>query len=190
MNRESQKLTRSRVIARHVQLALASGMQMRAYAAEVADTYIGRTPVEDRVVDFHVGTTTDAVEKAIRANAQLCNRFIDGTVKMPADLEEAFVLSLPDDARMRCKAELAARYGLLAARAPEASTAGGAKSAANLMREVAEFITQSCTADSAPNEIALRAALRELTDVEAACASARAQLNLQLEQLKSATVGR
>lgn len=190
MNRESQVLTRSRVIARHVQLALAGGMQMRAYAAAVADAYMARTAVADRVVDFHVGTTTDAAEKAIRANAQLCNRFIDGTVKMPADLEESFVLSLPEDARMRCKAELAARYGLLAARVPDASAAGGAKSAANLMREVAEFITESITADACPNEIALRAALRELTDVEAACATARAQLDLQLAQLKDGTVGR
>jgi hypothetical protein len=179
MNRESQSLSepRSRVIARHVQLALAAGMQMRAYAALVADCYMERTAPYDRIVEFHVGTTADAAEKAVRANAQLVNRFVDGTVKLPADMEEALVLSLPDDTRARCKAALAERYGLLAARRPDSAEAT-ARSTADVMREAGEAIAALCEVAAHGTPAARERARRELIEMQAAGASALEQLRL------------
>lgn len=150
-------------IARHVLLARrAIGLTMSEYAARVVDVYHQRTALADRTVSFEVGTTSDALEKATRANTQTVQRFLDGTVRAPIDIEEALVLALPDAQRTDCLRALAARYGLLAA--PQPATDGPAQQiqVAELLRDTGRMMVDLAPAfddnilDSADAPIARR----------------------------------
>ncbi|HZZ09805.1 MAG TPA: hypothetical protein VFE79_03860 [Paraburkholderia sp.] len=111
---------RSKFIARFTAVALRqSGVCIRKFSTCVADQYFSRVAEHERVVKFHRGQgSTDSAFKAEKRNAQLVQRFLDGTVKFPADLEESWVAALPDQQRTELVRELAARYGLAAARIP------------------------------------------------------------------------
>lgn len=176
--------SRSAVITHHVRAALQhSGLSERVYACAVADSYRERTPLHARSVEFHAGGCYDA---DARSNAQLLRRMLDGQVRMPIDLEEPLVLSLPEPFRGACLRELAARTGHLAAPLPAATGAGQVRSASRLMAETAEAIEALAPLlddgriDGA-DRAAIPTALRELLDVEAACASLRATLQAVLQ---------
>lgn len=176
--------SRSAVITHHVRAALQhSGLSERVYACAVADSYRERTPLQARSVEFHAGGCYDA---DARSNAQLLRRMLDGQVRMPIDLEEPLVLSLPEPFRSACLRELAARTGHLAAPLPATTGAGQVLSASRLMAETAEAIEALAPLlDDGRIDGADRAgiptALRELLDVEAACASLRATLQAALQ---------
>lgn len=120
--------SRSAVITHHVRAALQhSGLSERVYACAVADSYRERTPLQARSVEFHAGGCYDA---DARSNAQLLRRMLDGQVRMPIDLEEPLVLSLPEPFRSACLRELAARTGHLAAPLPATTGAGQGRCAA------------------------------------------------------------
>lgn len=62
-------------------------------------------------------------EKDRLHNRQIVERWTRGEVsKFPHELEEAWVLALPEPWQEKALQELAARYGLLAAKAPEATS--------------------------------------------------------------------
>lgn len=112
---------RSQLIIRRTQQALrTSELTLAAFGTRVAEEYIARVALHERTMDFYVGTTVETAAKADKANGQLVGRIINGTVKFPADLEEAWVAALPAAAQTDLVRELAARYGLLAARLPAA----------------------------------------------------------------------
>lgn len=161
------------VIAHHVRQALrASGMTMRVYAGRVADLYHLRTALADRTVPFEIGTTAETAEQAERANAQTVQRFLDGTVRAPIDLEEALVLALPDTQRGECLRALAARYGLLAAPTPATSGVEQQVQLAGLMHDTGRLLAELAPAfadgvlDSSDAATARRA-LPEVLDVTA-----------------------
>jgi hypothetical protein len=100
--------------------------------------------------------------------------------RLPAELEEALVLALPDPFRDECLRELSSRYGLLAAREPD-PVASPLLAPANLMRECADVITALAPALSGhgygPEDLpAIADALGQLADVSGAVASLRAAL--------------
>lgn len=100
----------------------ATGLSIKSLADVVAAEYMARTAQFDRVIEFHVGTTAASTERALKLNGQIVSRYMDETVKtFPADLEEAWVAALPQPHRDELVAELAGRYGLLAARRPVAN---------------------------------------------------------------------
>ena len=57
-----------------------------------------------------------AYGRAYKAWSKRVERWLDGDVDLPAWIEEAWVQALDPDRRERCITELAARYGLVAAR--------------------------------------------------------------------------
>jgi hypothetical protein len=178
MKPDLHKEPRSRTVMRFVQLALHHGVSMKAFAASVADSYIAATSFDDRVVDFKVGTCAESAAKANKANAQICQRYLDGTVKtFPADLEEAFVMSLPDDVREQCKAALADRYGLLAARLPIVGAQATQQSTADVMRESGEAIAALLQLVASGSVDARDKAKRELLDVVATATTAIEQID-------------
>lgn len=173
--------TRAAVVFRHTWAALrSSALCERKLAARIAEAYIARVPLADRVVAFHAGTTTDDLLRAEKANAQLFGRFLRGVVKLPADLEEAWVQALPEPHREECARELVRRYGFLPARAPT-SGAGPVATLGVLLREFGETVgaLEPIVADGrvdgadAPH---LKRALKELNDLQAALVSFQAQL--------------
>lgn len=129
--------TRDGVIVRFVQRVLRSRrMSLATYGQNVVEHYHARTPAELRTVEFL--TQGDAFHVAA-INAQKIKRYMDPDVnaRLPTTLEEAMVLALPEPERAECITELAARYGLLAARAPgEAAT--DVQSLSRLTREFGE----------------------------------------------------
>ena len=123
MKREIHREPRSAVVLRHTREAMRTDTRMciRKFASRVAEHYISTVDEHDREIQFHVGTTLDTACDAEKANAQLIGRFLNGTVRLPADLEEAWVHALPEPHRLECARELARRYGFLGAVIPDES---------------------------------------------------------------------
>lgn len=138
--------TRAEVIYAHVLMALRhSGLDQADFADDVARLYMKRTPAHARGLQFHQHQRGVDPYGVKRANEQLLFRMLKptGPVRMPAEVEEAVVLSLPQRYREECLAELSARYGLLAAPLPAADGAAIAdkvKSPCELMRKGAAAV--------------------------------------------------
>ena len=155
-----------------------SGLSEQSYATAVAEHYNASVPLAARHIDFH--GTRDVYADA-RANAQLVARFLNGTTRMPVELEESLVLALPRPYRDELQRELAARLGLLAAPLPTDDHARDLVSVADLMKETGEFLLAIAPAladgkiDSADLPHALRA-LSEVRDVLGRCVSIECKL--------------
>ena len=179
---------RSETIFRHARAALTTDGQLteRVYAQRVADDYNTTVPLHLRTVEFHAGNTADTVEAAQRANAQIVRRFMSGEVRAPMDLEESFVAALPPLFRERCKSDLSARYGLLAAPMPTNNASEQTARVADLLQQSGEAVAALApmladgVINAADRPHAVRA-LQELTDVQAAVACLSAQIVNVLE---------
>lgn len=90
-----------------------------SFAMAVAERYLSTVAPDVRTVPFRLGEGDELID-AMRANGQTLRRYMDGTVKtLPADLEDAWVLSLPEPYRGECERALARRRGYLPVRLPE-----------------------------------------------------------------------
>lgn len=169
--------TRQGAIAHHIRTAIAhSGLSLRSYATAVAAHYLASVPLHARGVAFHDGGDVHADQKA---NAQLISRMVDGTVRMPIELEESLILSLPISYQKAAQRELAERLGLLAAPLPSSDGARDHVAPAELMRETGEALTALAAIISANGRAALadtRRAVKELRDVQAMATSLIDQL--------------
>lgn len=96
-----------------------TGSNRRSFAMAVAEVYLAITPEDHRSHAFRI-TQGPRAEDDKKANGQILGRYLDGTVKtLPVDLEDAWVLALPQPYREECECELAARRGMLAVRMPQ-----------------------------------------------------------------------
>lgn len=132
--------TRDAVIADHVAAAMRhSRLSYETFAQAVGDLYHERTPDTQRGVRFHPVPRTEPYA-AMRANAQLLRRYVEGPVRMPVELEESIVLALPEPFLSTCRRELAMRYGLLAAEQPEAGAPGQGLQLAALLQSAGDSV--------------------------------------------------
>ncbi len=95
------------------QMLRETGTNRRSFAMSVADLYLQLAAEDDREVPFRItlGGDGDADKKH---NGQILGRFLDGVVKtLPANLEDAWVMSLPEPYRSNCERELCRRRGVL-----------------------------------------------------------------------------
>lgn len=174
---------RSAVIVRHTHAAMRSSVRMciRKFASRVAEHYTGRYAEGDRHIVFHHGTTIDTATEAEKANAQIVTRFMDGTVRFPADLEESWVAALVDPFRMDCARELAQRYGFIGAMAPRTRgepvwTMGDmALRFGSMMQAIAPIIADG-RIDQADCPAQILEALKLWTDMQAAGVALQQQL--------------
>lgn len=181
---------RTASLATHVEHALRHArLSSETYADEVRRLYQERTPEGARVVQFQNPEEADDPYRALRHNAQTVRRYLglcEQPIRLLADLEEAMVLALPEPYQAECLRELAGRYGLLAARKPGHERAATALSLADLMRETAEVVEAVAPLvadgllDSLDSHVQITQALQQLSDLEAACASQRSQLEAAL----------
>lgn len=126
--------SRSQIIAEHVMLAITrSALTERTYAGAVADLYQERTPLHARSVRFANSADAYADDEA---NRQIVKRMLDGRVRMAVDVEEALVLALPEPFRSKLLADLARRFGLLAAELPASHAAGQQHQVGVLIRDM------------------------------------------------------
>jgi hypothetical protein len=131
---------RSAVIYAHTRKMIDStSMCVRKFATALAEQYIALVPVDLRTVPFRWGVTLDDLMKAEKHNAQIVGRYMDGTVKvLPADLEDAWVLALPEPFRSACERDLAARRGRVSFAVPACDTAE-AEVIAPVLKEAGEL---------------------------------------------------
>lgn len=162
---------RDRLIARHIVLALAhSALSMETYADAVATLYRERTPEHLRTIAFHSYQRGRDVYAVQRANAQIVRRAVEGSVRMSVEIEEALVLALPEAFRSRCLADLAGRFGLLAAEKPAAAGPGQIEQLGGMLREFGEAVESLApvfadgVVDTRDGPVA-REAARELNDL-------------------------
>lgn len=170
---------RAALIARVTREALrATGGTLRAFAAAVAEGYRARTHSEDRAVEFHESKDPYADE---RANAQIVTRMLNGETRLPADLEEAWVLALPEPHRGRLLTKLASRYGLLAVPMAEVGSDDATLRVCALLRETAEAV-QAVAPLLREGRLhtgcvqSARSAITELRQAEAVAAGLRIQI--------------
>jgi len=132
--------TRTITVLRHVTNYLFSTSTTdAAFAMSVVEVYHQRVPVRAaRIFDFHETSNT---VKDMKANTQLVSRILNRVTRMPADLEEAFVLSMSEEFREACKRDLAERYGLLAVRIPIAEPCEDLANLQRILKETGEAIT-------------------------------------------------
>lgn len=128
---------RQQVIYAHTRRMLdATASNYTTFAMEVAECYLSMTAPDVRQVKLRTGDGADLI-KAMENNAQVLRRYMDGTVKtLPADLEDAWVMCLPDPFRGDCERHLARRRGMLAVRMP---TDGETAQAVGVARLASEF---------------------------------------------------
>lgn len=110
------------------------------FAMALAQNYLDTVAPDVRNVPFRLGDGDDLL-KAMKNNAQILRRFMDGTVKvLPADLEDAWVLALPEPYRSDCERDLALRRGLEAVHITEGTEQGEAVGLGRLMKEFGELV--------------------------------------------------
>lgn len=115
-------ITRDQVVAHHVNMVLRHTTVTReSFADDVVNRYHERTPLELRHIQFHAFQRGGDPYAVQRANAQLLFRMLGNVVRLPVEIEEAVVLSLPEPYRTACLHDLCERYGLLAAPIPGAT---------------------------------------------------------------------
>jgi hypothetical protein len=118
-----------------------TGTNRRSFAMEVADRYLQLVAEDDREVPFRItlGGDLDADKKH---NGQILGRYLDAVVKtLPADLEDAWVMSLPDTYRAECERDLGRRRGILPISIPQIEDSNDTAGVGRLMGEFGDLVT-------------------------------------------------
>lgn len=109
------------------------------FAMVVAEQYLQLVAPDVRCVPLRLGEG-DALLGAMKNNAQILRRFMDGTVKaLPADLEDAWVMALPEPYRSDCERDLARRRGRYSMALPEQLSAPDVACIAEVMKRTGEL---------------------------------------------------
>jgi hypothetical protein len=110
------------------------------FAMELAERYVATVAADVRNVPFRLGEG-DELLKAMKNNGQILRRFMSGDVKvLPADLEDAWVLALPQPYRRECERDLARRRGQWTCAELPDSEAGQAACLARLASEFGQLM--------------------------------------------------
>ncbi|WP_282266524.1 phage regulatory CII family protein [Stenotrophomonas sp. PS02298] len=133
---------RQSVVYAHTRRMLdATASNYTTFAMDVAQRYLAMTAPDVRQVKLRTGEGADLI-KAMENNAQILRRYMDGTVKtLPADLEDAWVMSLPEPFRGDCERDLARRRGMLAVQMPADDETAQAVGLARLAHEFGELMS-------------------------------------------------
>lgn len=164
MRREHHFLPlRSAVVFAHSRRMLDStAMCVRKFSTAIAEQYMALVAPDLRTVPFRWGVSLDELIKAEKHNAQIVGRYMDGTVKvLPVDLEDAWLLALPEPFRSDCERELAGRRGRMSFEIPSLD-ASEADAIAPVLTEAGELFGKwgRAMADSSLS-------IAELLDVQA-----------------------
>ncbi|HZF98815.1 MAG TPA: hypothetical protein VEY92_11365 [Pseudoxanthomonas sp.] len=132
---------RQSVVYRHTREMLdATACNYTTFAMAVAEHYLAMTAPDVRQVKLRTGEGIELI-KAMDNNAQVIRRYMDGTVKtLPADLEDAWVVSLSEPYRSQCERDLARRRGTLPVRLSVDTEAAQAVGIADLMSEFGQLV--------------------------------------------------
>lgn len=141
-----------------------------SFAMEVAERYLSKVAPDVRAVPFRLGDG-DELLKAMKNNAQILRRYMDGTVKvLPADLEDAWVLALPEHYRSDCERDLAQRRGRISFPMVDSHSGEECNAIGDVLAQTGELFTEwgKAMADGALTEAELMRVNAEATDAIAA----------------------
>lgn len=133
---------RQQVVYAHTRRMLdATASNYTTFAMDVAERYLSMVAPDVRQVKLRTGEGVELI-KAMENNAQVLRRYMDGTVKtLPADLEDAWVMALPEPFRGECERDLARRRGMLAVQMPADDETAQAVGLARLAHEFGELMS-------------------------------------------------
>lgn len=117
-----------------------TGTNAQSFAMVVADRYLALTAPDVRTVPFKL---SDDPAADMRNNAQILRRYMDGTVKvLPADLLDAWVLSLPEPYRSECERDMARRRGRYSVSMPEGLAGEDYATISDVMLQTSELVSE------------------------------------------------
>lgn len=182
--------TRTEVIFRHTSDQLReTRTSMQSFSIDVVEAYHDRVSPAARTVAFK---TSGDHYRCVQTNAERLARYMDDdtNVRMPVDLEEAWVLSLKEPYQGRCVRDLARRYGLLGVSDDKVKRIHDVSSISRLTTEFGEAVQAMAPlldGDEVDDKV-LQHALDELQDLAGAALSmqdkVRKRLNTKLEVVK------
>lgn len=155
-----------------------------SFAMAVAERYLTTTAPDVRQVPFRLGEGDELLE-ALRANGQTLRRYMDGTVKvLPADLEDAWVLSLPEPYRSDCERDLARRRGRYSFDLPTGGLGEDFASIGRVMEQAGELCSEwgRSVADGHLSVLELQRIENETDDVITALLQLRAYARVRAKQ--------
>jgi hypothetical protein len=119
-----------------------TALDATAFAMRVAERYLAITAPDVRQVKLRLGEGADLI-RAMENNGQVLRRYMDGTVKvLPADLEDAWVMALPEPYRSDCERDLARRRGRYSVEVPAADASGDCASIGKVISESGELCSE------------------------------------------------
>ena len=132
--------TRSRTLLRYLSDAIHdTRLDIGTFTLSLVEQYNGLVPDHQRDFRFQ---DTGQLHRDLAADTKKVQRFITGTVRIPSDLEEAWVAALPEPFESRLRVELAHRYGHLGVSLDDPTSRASSMAApAHLMREAGECCT-------------------------------------------------
>lgn len=118
-----------------------TGTNRRSFAMVVADQYLSMYAQDDREVPFRITLGGEGDGDADKKhNGQILGRYLDGVVKtLPADLEDAWVMSLPEPYRGNCERALGRRRGILPIRMDAIETSADTVGVGQLMKDFGDL---------------------------------------------------
>jgi hypothetical protein len=119
-----------------------TAMDATTFAMRVAEIYVDTTAPDVRQVKLRLGEGAELI-RAMENNGQILRRYMDGTVKvLPADLEDAWVLALPEPYRSDCERDLARRRGRYSFELPSATAGEDYTSIGRVMEQAGELCSE------------------------------------------------
>lgn len=126
------------LIAHAEQMRLRTGISHEEWAERVDAKYHELVPERHRSLPapgLHDVHDAAAYRKLLRAWDQNIRRYVDGSLKFPMELEEAWIEALDEPWRTDCKRERSRRMGMVGAAIPEPGPAGDHRTWGNALQE-------------------------------------------------------
>jgi hypothetical protein len=133
---------RSAVIFHHTRRMLHdTSLCAEAFGMRLTEEYMRLVAPDARHVPLKWGVTGADLVRAKKANGQIVNRYLNGTVKVfPADLEDAWVRAMSSPYREDLEADLASRRDCLAVKRLVDTEEGDVAGLSTLAKEFAELV--------------------------------------------------
>lgn len=146
-----------------------------SFAMRVAELYIDTTAPDVRHVKLRLGEGAELI-KAMENNGQVLRRYMDGTVKtLPDDLEDAWVLALPEPYRSDCERDLARRRGRFSFELADGASGEECTALAGVLTQTGELCAEwgKALSDGSLSEAEVQRICNEADDVIAAVVKLR-----------------
>lgn len=179
-----QHLRRPDVLRFYLRRALAeTRLDLETFVEDLAVAYCDDVPEHARGLKLEVPVREGYRDYARQVGrlVKRVQRYLEGTLHFPCEIEEAWVAALPASYAQACRVELTRRHGFLGVLAPEAAPCNDGEAVAAVMSQTGQCLSvlAAALADGALTTADLDAhpeLLRSILDAEATLAAVRARV--------------